>query len=67
MQMIDKLKWLIDQCEDKPKIKEILLKVAQLPEDKQGLTLDFLEEFLKAKDGKQTKDLRKDKELDNTD
>jgi len=45
--MIDKLKFMIDQSEDKPKIKSILLKVAEMPEDKQRMTLDLIELMLK--------------------
>ena len=45
--MIDKLKFMIDQSEDKPKIKSILLKVAEMPEDKQGMALDLIELMLK--------------------
>ena len=41
--MIDKLKFLIDQCEDNPKLKSLLLKVAQMPEDKQEDTLKLIE------------------------
>jgi len=41
--MIEKLKYLIDECESKPKLKEILLKVAKLPEDKQEDTLKLIE------------------------
>ena len=46
--MIDKLKFMIDESEDKPKIKKILLKVAEMPEEKQELTLKFIEQFIKA-------------------
>ena len=45
--MIDKLKFLIDECEDKPKIKKLLLKVAEMPEKKQEMTLKFIEDFIK--------------------
>jgi len=38
---------MIDQSEDKPKIKSILLKVAEMPEDKQRMTLDLIELMLK--------------------
>jgi hypothetical protein len=41
--MIDKLKYLIDQNENNPKIKDILLKVAKMPEDKQEDTLKLIE------------------------
>jgi hypothetical protein len=40
--MIDKLKFLIDQSENNPKIKSILLKVAEMPEDKQEDTLKLI-------------------------
>ena len=33
--MIDELKFFIDTCEDKPKLKSLFLKIAELPEDKQ--------------------------------
>ena len=45
--MIDKLKYLIDNCEDKPKLKSILLKVAELPEDKQDKALEVIEAVIK--------------------
>ena len=41
--MIDKLKFLIDRCENNPKFKSILLKVAAMPEDKQEDTLKLIE------------------------
>ena len=41
--MIDKLKYLIDECENKPKLKSILLKVAEMPESKQEATLNLIE------------------------
>lgn len=47
--MIDKLKYLIDECEDKPKLKELLLKVAELSEDKQESALLLIEMMLKGK------------------
>ena len=40
--MIEELKFLIDQCEDKPKIKELFLKIAALKEDKQQAALDLV-------------------------
>jgi len=40
--MIDELKFLIDEAEDKPKVKEILLKVAQLKEENQKAALDLI-------------------------
>ena len=45
--MIDKLKFLIDACENKPKLKSILLKVAAMPEDKQEPTLQLIEMMIK--------------------
>jgi len=47
--MIDKLKFLIDGCENSPKLKAILLKVAAMPEDKQEDTLKLIELMVKAK------------------
>ena len=41
--MIDKLKFLIDQAENNPKVKSFLLKVAAMPEDKQEDTLKLIE------------------------
>ena len=41
--MIEKLKFMIDQCEDNPKLKSIMLKVAELPEDKQEGALKLIE------------------------
>lgn len=46
--MIEKLKFLIDECENSPKLKEILLKVASMPEDKQGVVLDLMEIVLRS-------------------
>ncbi len=45
-EMIDKLKFLLDVCEDKPKIKKLLLNVAKMPEDKQEDTLKMIEILL---------------------
>ena len=47
--MIDKLKFLIDQCENKPKLKNILLKVAEMPEDKQDKTLQLIQMMVQDK------------------
>jgi len=44
--MIDKLKFLIDESENNPKIKSLLLKVAEMPEDKQEDTLKLIEMML---------------------
>ena len=48
--MIDKLKFLIDQSEDEPKIKKLLLKVAEMDEDKQEYTLDLIQMILETKE-----------------
>lgn len=40
--MIERLKLCIDACEDNPKLKEIFLKVAALPEDKQDAVLELI-------------------------
>jgi len=47
--MIDKLKFLIDESENKPKIKAILLKVASMPENRQEDALKLIELMIKAK------------------
>lgn len=41
--MIDRLKYLIDASENNPKNKELLLKVAEMPENKQEDTLKLIE------------------------
>ena len=41
--MIERLKFLIDASEDTPEVKKILLKVAEMPEDKQEPTLKVIE------------------------
>jgi hypothetical protein len=41
--MIEKLKFLIDNYENNPKIKNILLKIAKYPEEKQETVLNFVE------------------------
>lgn len=41
--MIDKLKFCIDESEDKPKLKSILLKIAELPENLQEEVLNLVE------------------------
>ncbi len=41
--MIDKLKFLIDQSENNPKVKDLLLTIAKMPENKQETTLDLIE------------------------
>lgn len=48
--MIEKLKFLIDNSENNPKIKSILLKVAEMPENKQEMTLQLIELMIKNKD-----------------
>ena len=40
--MIEELKFCIDQSEDNPKIKALLLKVAAMPESKQADMLKLL-------------------------
>jgi len=42
--MIERLKYILDDCEHNPNpiFKKIFLKVAQLPENAQGMTLDFM-------------------------
>ena len=47
--MIERLKFMIDQSEDKPKIKSILLKVAEMPENKQEMTLDLMKLIINKK------------------
>ena len=47
--MIDKLKFLIDGCEENPKLKRLMLKVAEMPEDKQEPTLKLIEILIKQK------------------
>lgn len=46
--MIDKLHFLIDQCEDNPKLKDILLKIAQMPEKDQETSLEIIELVIKS-------------------
>jgi hypothetical protein len=41
--MIEKLKFYIDQTENKPKLKSMFLKIAELPEDKQEDALKLVE------------------------
>ncbi len=45
--MIDKLKFLIDECENNPKLKAMLLNVASLNEDKQESMLNLIELMIK--------------------
>lgn len=45
--MIKRLKLLIDECEDKPKLKAILLKVAELPESVQEHDLKLIQIAIK--------------------
>ena len=47
--MIDKLKYLIDNNENNPKLKEMLLLVAQYPEEKQETALQLIEFLIKTK------------------
>ena len=44
--MIERLKYMIDEAEDKPRIKDLLLKVAALREDTQEKTLELIEMML---------------------
>jgi DNA-directed RNA polymerase subunit H (RpoH/RPB5) len=41
--MIEKLKCMIDQSEDKPKLKSLFLRIAELPEIKQEDALKLIE------------------------
>ena len=50
--MIERLKTLIDSTEDKPKLKSLLLKVAEMPESKQEDTLTLIEMLLNARKDK---------------
>lgn len=47
--MIDELKYLLDEAEDKPMAKEILLKVAKLKEENQKPALDLIKMILENK------------------
>lgn len=47
--MIDRLKFLLDECENKPGLKSLLLKVAAMPEDTQEYTLKLIEMMLEEK------------------
>ena len=47
--MIDELKYLIDEAEGKPAVKEILLKVAALKEENQKAALDLIKLILDKK------------------
>lgn len=47
--MIEKLKFLIDESEDNPKLKSMLLAIAQMPESKQEEALQLVELMIKAK------------------
>ena len=40
--MIDELKMMIDEAEGNPKIKKILLKIAEMPEHKQADTIKLV-------------------------
>lgn len=41
--MIDKLKFCIDESENNPKLKSILLEIAKLPESQQEIVLNAVE------------------------
>ena len=47
--MIHKLKFLIDECENSPKLKAILLNIANLNEDMQDKALQVIEQMIKQK------------------
>ncbi len=47
--MIEKLKFLIDECEDNPKLKGMFLKIAELPESKQEAAWMLVEMIVNAK------------------
>ena len=49
IKMIERLKFLLDEVEDKPKLKELLLNVAAMPESKQEDTLKLIEMMIKSK------------------
>ena len=38
---------MIDQCEHNPRLKSLMLKVAEMPEDKQEDTLKLIEMMVK--------------------
>jgi hypothetical protein len=50
IKLIDRLKYLLDECENNPKIKSLLLKVAEMPQDKQEPTLQLIELILSGDD-----------------
>ena len=47
--MIDELKYLIDESENNPKAKELLLKVAQLKEENQSCALELIKIMINTK------------------
>jgi hypothetical protein len=47
--MIERLKYLIDECEDKPKLKSMLLRIASLKEENQESAIALLEILVKAR------------------
>ena len=47
--MIEELKFLIDQSENNPKVKSILLKVAEMLENKQADTLKLIKVMLESR------------------
>ena len=51
--MIERLKYLLDSCENNPKLKDICLKVASLPENKQEDMLKLIELMLGAREVKE--------------
>jgi len=50
--MIERLKFCIDESEDKPNLKELFLKVASFPEDKQELALQLIDLMIQKDEGK---------------
>lgn len=47
--MIDSLKFLLDECDNNPKLKSLLLKVASLPEEIQDEALDLMRIIIEGK------------------
>jgi hypothetical protein len=47
--MIDELKFMLDEAENKPKAKEVLLRVAQMKEENQKPMLDLIKLIIDAK------------------
>lgn len=49
--MIQKLKYMIDECEHNPKLKSICLQLAGLPESEQEQAISVVKELLSALSG----------------